>query len=488
MKEGSTDLWMFASIAVDPTTTGDEKVTDSSNGSTQIAEAAAATTPTDAAFFWNEVLLDALLVDDKKLKPQREQGGVTRASRAAAIVHAAIHDAVNGVERRNTPYLIQDRAPTGALIRAAAAGAAHATLSGLYPSQRTNFDTKLAQYLGSLPSGPGRDSGVQFGTAVGNALLMARQHDGRNSPNQGDAPYLEKTTPMEWRRDSLAPPSDQIPPLTPGWGSIRPFTLDYGPHFRPEAYPPPTSNYYREAFIEVRDKGQDRDRTQYTAKIADFWSYDDALGTPVRLYNRHTREILTQRPLGTADPAPTLQFHARIFALVNLAMADSAIGCWDAKYAYNLWRPIHGIRLAGQDPNPDTDPVPNWKPLGRPSGPVPSTTPPFPAYPSGHSTLGTAAFGIMRKALRNQDFDFTLTSEERSGMQRSYNTLKIINAEPNPASTTKSPIDENGWSRIYMGVHWNFDDRSVGGARIGGRWLGNNIADHIWPNFLRPVT
>ena len=100
--------------------------------------------PSDAAFFWNQALLDALLADDKK--PQREQGGVTRASRAAAIVHAAVHDAVNGVERRNSSYLVQDRAPTGASIEAAAAGAAHATLSGLYPSQKATFDAKLSQY------------------------------------------------------------------------------------------------------------------------------------------------------------------------------------------------------------------------------------------------------------------------------------------------------------------------------------------------------
>ena len=138
------------------------------------------------------MLLDALLADDLKPKDRREQGGVTRASRAAAIVHAAIHDAVNGVERKISPYLVQDRAPAGASIEAAAAGAGHATLGGLYPSQRVTFDAALVQYLGSLPGGPGRDSGARFGAAVGNALLMARQHDGRNQP---DPPYLEKATP-----------------------------------------------------------------------------------------------------------------------------------------------------------------------------------------------------------------------------------------------------------------------------------------------------
>src|SRR5215207_4622716 len=121
---------------------------------------ASITTASDAVFVWNGVLLEALLRDDKKDKLQREQGGVTRASRAAAIVHAAIHDAVNGVERKITPYLVRDRAPAGASPEAAAAGAAHATLRGLYPSQSAKFDNKLAQYLASLPAS-GRKSSVE---------------------------------------------------------------------------------------------------------------------------------------------------------------------------------------------------------------------------------------------------------------------------------------------------------------------------------------
>jgi hypothetical protein len=142
------------------------------------------TTPSNAVFVWNEVLRNALLEDDKKPKDRREQGGVTRASRAAAIVHAAIHDAINGVDRRITPYLVQDRAPAGATIEGAAAGAAHTTLSGHYPSQQAAFDAKLALYSDG--------SGKRFGARVGNAILMARQRDGRNQP---DPPYQEKQTP-----------------------------------------------------------------------------------------------------------------------------------------------------------------------------------------------------------------------------------------------------------------------------------------------------
>lgn len=424
-------------------------------------------TTSDAAFFWNDVLLDALLVDDQKPKPQREQGGVTRASRAAAIVHAAIHDAVNGVNRRFAPYLIQDRAPAGASIEAAAAGAAHATLSGLYPSQRTQgakFDDKLDEFLKPIPD-PGRVLGAQFGRMVGNALLLARQHDGRN---QSDPPYLEKPTPGEWRRDPIAPLADQIPPLTPGWGSIRPFILDYGPQFRPVPYPLLTSGEYRAAFDEVRREGDAEAHKPPTEKteIALFWSYDDQLGTPIRLYNQNVREILTQRPRPATPPTTILHVHARILALVNLAMADAGIGCWDAKFAYDLWRPVEGIRRANEDNNPNTTPDPNWKPLGRPRGPGPNTTPPFPAYPSGHSSFGTATFAMLRKVYGSDNVSFTLTSEERPN-GRNYTTF------------TRA-IAENGQSRIYLGVHWQFDNTR-------GQALGQRVADETFNNFLRPL-
>ncbi|HEY0603795.1 MAG TPA: vanadium-dependent haloperoxidase, partial [Herpetosiphonaceae bacterium] len=352
--------------------------------------------PSDAAFFWNDVLLEAMLTDSRiPIATNREQDGPTRHARAAAIVHVAMHDAVNGVSRRFLPYLIQERAPSGASADAAAAAAAHATLTGLYPSQTaTLFDPKLIQYLNSLPAGPSRDQGVQFGTEVGYMLLMARQQDGRNLP---EPPYLEKPTPGEYRADPIAPAE---PVLTPGWGAIRPFTLSYGAQLRPVPYPLMTTGAYTTAFNEVKTRGSVTAHTPPTeeTEIAQFWSYDDLLGTPVRLYNQHVRSILTEHPRSAPSAATTiLHVHARIFALVNLALADAGIACWEAKYAYNFWRPIHGIRHATQDNNPNTAEDGTWRPLGRPRAPQPNKTPPFPAYVSGHSSLGTAAFAMLRK-------------------------------------------------------------------------------------------
>jgi membrane-associated phospholipid phosphatase len=218
----------------------------------------------------------------------------------------------------------------------------------------------------------------------------------------------------------------------------------------------------------VRNVGRDTSttRTADETQIARFWSYDDRLGTPVRLYNQNTREILTQRP--RAPALTILHTHARIFALVNLAMADAGIGCWDGKYAYNLWRPIHGITRADEDNNPSTPRDASWRPLGRPQGPVPNTTPPFPAYPSGHSSFGTATFAMLRKAYGGNNVSFALSSEEpNSGGPRNYTTFQ-------------SAINENGQSRIFLGVHFQFDNTQ-------GRTLGQQVADHIWPNFLRPI-
>ena len=157
-------------------------------------------------------------------------------------------------------------------------------------------------------------------------------------------------------------------------------------------------------------------------------------------------------------------------------MADAGIGCWDAKFAYNLWRPVHAIHLAGEDSNPNTAPEVGWKPLGRRT--PPNATPPFPAYPSGHSSFGTATYAMLRKftSAGVRPFNFTLSSDELPSVRRSYDNLM---ATSDPA--VRSPINENGRSRIFLGVHFRFDDHA-------GRALGEQIADHIWPNFLRPVS
>jgi hypothetical protein len=178
-----------------------------------------------------------------------------------------------------------------------------------------------------------------------------------------------------------------------------------------------------------------------------------------------------------------------MFALINLAMADAGIACWEAKFrpplGYHIWRPFQGIPGAANDGNPDTQPVTNWRPLGRPraknaaGNPVKNTTPPFPAYVSRHASFGAAAFGMLRKFVGPKPFPFTLSSEEVPNT-RSYIDKTDSQTGESITSWTQA-IAENDASRVFLGVHWRLD-------QTRGRPLGQQVADYIFPDFLMPIT
>jgi hypothetical protein len=491
----------------------------------------------DAALFWNEVFLNAALADSLKPFSQQEHGGPTRTSRAAAIIHIAIHDAVNGIDPYNHFYvdsstgaplplnsLYQDAmgntptkgSPVGKTsAESAGAAAAHHALSQLYTdiTQKTSFDNALANFRSLKGLDPTAEPDIMasegYGIQVATNILNARAADGSQNANP---PYNAPMAAGVWQPDSiLAPPG---PPLGVGWGKVRPFLINYTPAppltgpfppsvpassspFFPPAPPPLNHPDYAFAFDEVFNKGRNNSpapplgRTDDETEIALFWSYDDALGTPIRLYNLHAFQILNQEPVVPTTIESFLHRHARLFALINLAMADAGIVCWDSKYYYNLWRPFQGIRLvdganirlldaAGNpildDGNPQTDHDATWLPLGRPRANVPNTTPNFPAYVSGHSSFGAASFGILGKFFTTDPFPFTLSSEEVS------NTRDYADSAPGMTpeiSSWAQVILENSDSRIYLGVHWRRDARR-------GKPAGQEIADAIWPNYLRP--
>jgi hypothetical protein len=466
----------------------------------------------NAALFWNGVLLDAMRADSNKPAAQQEHGGPTRASRAAAIVHAAIHNAVNGVHQLNAFY--QDPKtnqperpgppPQGAAQEPAGAGAAYRALVVLYPSQQATFDQARTDFQRLPLPGANHQPSFVFGEGVAQQLLDARANDGSDSTE----PYEPPTeAPGVWKPDpNLAPPG---PPLTPQWGKVRLFLLDDIARVRPPAFPALSSGDYAFAFRNVRDKGgahppppdPPRGPTEDEKNIALFFSYDfNKFGWPIRLYNLHAFQILRQEP-NVPLVGSVLHRHARMFALINLAMADAGIACWEAKFrppgfrppgstsdpSYHIWRPFQGIPGAENDSNDETVPVPDWLPLGQPRAtdaqgdPLSNTTPNFPAYPSGHSSFGAASYGMLRKFFGRKRFPFTLSSEEVSN-RRSYDDIR----DPqNPNETITSwarVINENDLSRIILGVHWRDD------AMGTGRTLGQKVADYIWPIFLRPIT
>jgi hypothetical protein len=436
---------------------------------------------TDFVLDWNAVALQTVADDHSPLiVSSPEQRGPTRTSRALAIVHAAIFDAVNSIDPSYEPYLVPLRAPRGTSMGAAVATAAHDTLAALYPRQKADFRAALKESLAEVPNGVGELLGVAIGKFVASQVLRARRNDGADramSYSEPDEPGVFQTFPGE--------PA----PLGPQWGKVTPFTMKRGSQFR--APPPPAldSAAYAAAYNEVKDYGGDGIttptlRSAEQTHVGIYWGYDGApnLGTPPRLYNQIARTIANQE-------GNTQVENARMFALINLAMADAGIASWETKYAYDLWRPIRGIRQvdsdgdALDDGNAATVADPDWTPLGAPysNSPTGSTnfTPPFPAYVSGHATFGAALFQTLTRFYGSDDIAFTFTSDEYNGTTWDVDgTVRPL--KPRSFSSFSQASEENGQSRIYLGVHWAFD-------KTEGIKQGNAIANYAFNNYLEPT-
>ncbi len=402
----------------------------------------------DVVTDWNNITIQAIRAD-------ATHPGPTWASRHFAMVHVAIYDAVNAIDQTHQPFHVAASAPPDASREAAAAQAAYRVLATLHPTQRASLDAALATTLASVAEGPGKAAGIALGDSVGAEIVAWRSVDG-SSP---EPPFTPGTNPGEWR--PTAP--DFTPALGPGWGKVVPFAMNSGAQFRPPPPPALTSAEYAAAFNEVKTLGakESSTRTAEQTQIGMFWGYDrQGMGPPLVLYNQIAQTIAAQR-------GNSLTENVRLFALINIAMADAGISCWDCKYLFNLWRPITAIREADADGNPVTEADLNWEPLGAPGGGVvPNFTPPFPAFTSGHATFGAALFRTLRHFYATDALSFTLSSDELPGVERSFSSFSQAAAE-------------NGVSRIYLGIHWQFDN-------LVGQAGGRAVADHVYAQFLTP--
>jgi hypothetical protein len=452
------------------------------------------TNPADSLRYWNQIAIDASGLDHTPVQPgeQRrfgEQLGPGRASRAIAIVHIAIFDAVNSIVGGYRSYTGLPRTFGETSIDAAIAQAAHDTLVAMFPSQKRSFDELLARDLRLIqPRDPRAElRGLALGKLAAARILIRRANDGsRQADPLMNGEYPAGDGPGEWRQD----PISQAPiALGWKWGTVQPFVMRSGTQFR--APPPPAmdSAAYTEAFNEVKALGGDGDTTRTTrtedqTQTGIYWAYDGtpSLCAPPRLYNQLVTEI-------SKRSTNVIQL-ARLFALVNVAMADAGIAIWESKFHYKVWRPITGIREADEgtgptgagDGNPLTVGDPQFSPLGAPASNLqgPNFTPPFPAYPSGHAGFGGALFQVLRRFYGTDRVAFTFVSDELNGVTVG-NDGEIRPLVPRSFQSFSQAEEENGQSRIYLGIHWSFD-------KTEGIAQGRRVADYVYRNAFQRVS
>ncbi|MCC7083777.1 MAG: phosphatase PAP2 family protein [Pirellulales bacterium] len=432
----------------------------------------------DAILHWNAIALDAVSRDHSSLNgnsPAAENIGPCRAARVLAIVQTAMFDAINSIKGKYEPYLLKVVGSSAANIDAAVGQAAHDTLIALYKRQKSEIDAALMEWLGDVKNGPAEQMGIALGKTVAKTILAARKNDG----SQAASDYEIVNLPGHHQKDPLNPTQGL---LDPQWGGVKTFGIKHADKFLPPPPPKLSSPQYAQALDEIVRLGGDGVttptlRTQEQTEIGIFWAYDGTQGlcAPPRMYNQIAAKIAVEH--GNSEYE-----NARMFALVNIAMADAGIVGWGAKYDYDFWRPVVGIRGADLDGNPQTHQIANWTPLGAPASneTFPNDfTPPFPSYVSGHAIFGASLFKTLEYFYGTKHISFSFTSDEFNGETTDHNGV----ARPEITrhfDNLRDAAYENGISRIYLGIHWRFDMEE--GVRAG-----NRIAVNIFRRLMEPL-
>ncbi len=373
---------------------------------------------------WNRTLISTLAA------PQGQPASV-HPTRSFAMVQAAEYNAVVSVTHTGRPYRSAVPAAPDARPDAAADQAAHDVMLGLYPSMRATLDSQLARQLAGLPAGTPTRHGVAVGSAAARALLTERDADGSaTSP----AAFAAGTAPGAYRRT----PPKFGPPMFTSWGSVRPFLLEHAGQFRPAPPPSVTTAGYTAALAEVKTIGQDSSttRTPDQTAAAKFWSAAPIWNT----WNQIADNLID-------DQHTTLTQASSVLATMDLAMADTTIALYDAKYHKPLWRPVTAIELGVPAASPPVPADPTWKPL--------TPTAADPSYPGAHSALSTAAAGVLT-AFYGPEQPVTATAPAAAPISRNF---------PNLATAAQ----EAGLSRIWAGQHTRLDHDA-------GQQLGRQVA------------
>jgi len=384
---------------------------------------------------WNQVLLSIV-------RTPGAQPSTIHPTRSFAILHAAIYDAVNAIERTHAPYLVTvPGASRRASLRAAADAAAHDVLVALYPSFQSALDARLQD---SMRAGFGRTDeadGLRIGRAVAREILARRQQDGADAPPRA---YVFGTAPGAYQP---TPPNFPPQPQFTHWPFVTPFALDAASQFRPGPAPALAGSRYAEALNEVQSVGVMNSTTATPDEAATglFWN-----GAIQNYWNEIAQTAAAARHL-------SIGASARLFALLNISVADGVIAFYDAKYAYNLWRPVTAVREADADGNADTAGDSAWLPQT-------TRTAADPSYPGAHAVISAAAAEVLESVLKGGQFEFDVTSESAPGAIRSF-------------SSFRTAATEASLSRIFAGQHFRFD-------QVAGEQLGRDVAAFVLDRFL----
>jgi PAP2 superfamily len=360
------------------------------------------------------------------------------AQRMMGMVHAAMFDAVNSIERRYRPYLVQLPADPAASKEAAAAAAAAAVLTTIDEKTAGEMKVALANYLAPLPEGAAKSNGIRIGETVAAKILEARANDGSGAPDA----YRPRTTPGVYVPTAIT--------ISSMWPNMKPFVLDNPFQFRPR---PPISLESKEwaaDYNELKDSGGQISvkRTAQQTEIARFW----LVGPPVA-YHPFVRKLVMAKRLDVVDSA-------RLMALVSIGLTDAIIAVLDAKYHYNFWRPITAIRNGDNDGNPATEREATWQPI--------ASTPMHPEYPCAHCIQSGSVAGVVKAVFGTSEIpEIAMTSPTAPGVTRRWTDMTAF-------------TEEVANARIWSGFHYRFSTRV-------GTEMGYQIGEYVVKNAMQPV-
>jgi hypothetical protein len=358
------------------------------------------------------------------------------------IVHAAIYDAVVAIEGGYRPYAIAPAVPENTSLAAAVAAAAHRVLVGRFPEQQpgpNGLDEVYFAYLNGIADVEAKANGIQVGEEVGVGMLLLRDNDG-----------LDRVVPYEQRQPApgVYEPTAPAMPLGTRMPEVRPLALEYASQFRPGGRPALRSRQYAEDFDEVKHLGRfdSSVRTADQTAVARFWTDHD-----LPQWNRNLLRLAAARGLTAIETA-------RLLAMAHVAGGDAMIGCFDAKYHYLSWRPVHAIQRADTDGNDHTLSDSAWQPL--------ATTPNHPEYPSAHACHTAAIVQTLESFFGPGRIPFSVDSLV-TGETRQYTRFRDVLAEVNNA-------------RVWAGFHFRYSQQD-------GSRLGRKVARFVVRNFFRPL-